>query len=1836
MKSLETSAGTRVCEIADDLCSHQAHILTTAPLRRRQDQAATATASLGGALTSLLHAPAQAITQTLFGAWSRSMPATAKHLRSLDTMLLDLHGEAQPQGLVWLAWDDCRCLFQVFRNLEYVDTTGKPTSLVDGYVSRLTAGEAASKAAAGKSKGAASSLDTTAAKQGISGGASRLWGWAGNSGDGAAGDGDGSAADAHSEERVRTAAWQLISNIFARATALRISAEAEEVSESDGQAVLTWFPQLEYLEIQSIPRESLRFWDTWLPNRISCLSVRHAGIELNNYLDLSSVGSNKGLVRDGSAQPAWRRLTLLDLSGNPGIDLAPLRDTLSTQLPNIARLSLSKCELVDVPGSLTALYNLSWLDLHANSIASVSDISLKLGGIVRLNLAQNCLTELSGLHKLWALEMLDVSNNELDKWSCILVLRNLPSLSVLNISGNPFTSNTAQPYRPLAFSAFDHRDVPLLLDGRGPTSQERKEMAKIPRMATGHQAGVSKQPEAPVLKARKPKLALIEESAEAGEGSYDGQVAVEMPRSANSNGASRQSIEEPSTPAEHCSSSIEKTARVLRAAELQAITIASTHRRSSTAKEPLASPVAHSISMNKKMRLKRRATAAAVHGPPTGSTQHSSIPQNGAGLTYSVPSSYSSRPTSPAPSTFAPSMRTGTAVVRDPERYRRKVEMMRAEAGSSWLRAFAELQAQSPSISPVAPTSDTHFEEAGQPASARAKTEEHPKSPSSAASSEDTHDKDQAAASQQPTPDPAKDTRLPSFLFPRRKTARKKGIGSLPRYSETSTPAAAAAAEEAGPADETGAGVADANKVALPGPAENGEFVRTVEDCDEGNSPIAQQQQQSQPLGELQLLLNGDGVNIAANQVVVTRFQLIPLADSPLSESTQTSNGNNVIQRMVNGTRRIYITADCIVEVAEKPPNLEPHAEGASSVDCMDSLYIASKVPLSSIVRIKMLHDKLNTARVEIKAARFDSPSWIEYHPEKPSDTGSEFKGFVDTLQSAANANNSAGLSESVYKQAECLRCSWHGYVDSEREIFNMIDSGKELLAVPPPPVELQCPKCKRSYLREFYASDEKQSSDDNAQAQVSDIWKQPFISRRNRSNSAAKRSNPADKVAGERHAEHAQHRRSAQRSLGCDIDALGNDVADGYLPFAKSSNAISLFLQLSVFEADSERLMQWVPAGLIRQIHPTIPRQASAARPSSPAGNSKPVSASKWGLSSFLSGTTAPAVTESAVDAAEEEAIDVSNIADKRSFAADSDWRASAALAPEVSEQAVYLALSSHAVYVFSPTWDVFRDVSPAKRAAMDLQPELYLGLIFSIPLTTLGRIDIGPNRQYLALHSSLLSVDGTSSSGWSDRQLQRLLTTPCPAYPLLGYTRSQGAAVGDSKDSEKRPSASKLYTAQATSLRAAQHKHRLSLFSSGSASSCVFMIRDRLACSDLLDSLVEIGYETRALDSGAGVGSGRLRAINHDVEWAMHHLVQQVFLRPSTFELVDDDDGDDKTSNAGLEKPATLRSVADEQMRQDQRGTLRKLQDELLRTRSGRQPGAMVDPASGDNVIIDKVTYEFLKLYFCVGHVPTPLCAAESTGIALGIQPLTLVGSPQFLYLVRERLDVWPPPVPDLRALYRKWQRIAPPTIVTSDPDTYDPKALAEELAQRSNAPSTTSPATSKAASTANSAATSIGNNQASSSPTVQVDAADNASGANGASDQQLMSSIVSQYDRVEHARPISDLRRISFIPRSVTVIPKQQQPHPSPSSQADTADEKPALQLDRDTLGCAGTSWRAMLRIEFATQSTGQGSDASLEAAGWNIWFATVASARECIEALQALAASAGVPSVDFCEL
>ncbi|KAJ2483940.1 hypothetical protein IWW56_000086 [Coemansia sp. RSA 2131] len=1269
--TVDARAAAQVCKIAADLAAHESSIQYTS-LYTKQPQQLARGASFSSTIATLWQAP----SFSLFGRGT----SAATHVHAIDSFIEET---GRAKNLVWLSWDDCRSLYTVFRNLEYVDAEGRPTPVVDSFVSRLADKE--------------------------------------------------HAGDAKPDEGVQGSAWMLISRVFSCARALRVSAEAEEVTESDAVGVLTWFPRLEVLEVQGIPRQALRFWDEWVGGRLCALKMEYAGLDLK-VLDVE-----------------WMRLVALDLSGNTGVELDALRGSLAQQMSRVARLSLARCELTKVPEMLSLLCGLETLDLSANFISDVADISLRLGNVTRLDLSGNRLQALDGLGRLWALEELNVADNELAEWTHVLCLRNLPSLRALRVGGNPFAQEKGS--RAQIFSAFDHRDVGLVLDGRGPTSVERREMTRIPRVATEHRAGVSADAR------RRPKVAMIEESADLGDAGTKGDSGTRIDAGTDE-GPLR-----------------EKLPRVLRASELQAV-----RRRAGG----------------------RRATATTVAGvsfvPPRVRVKH----------TYSVPSSYTSRPCSPAPSMLANSVRAPS--IRDPERYRRRVEMMRAEAGSSWLRAFAELQQQSEDgisegLAVIGETSTISSPSSSLPALSS------PLAPSSS-----------------PPELKRADTKLPSFLFPRRRTAaanRKREITRLPHYS---------------PEDEPKKEF-DEPEATLDEPAEE------PEEPGQSNEPEDHVEPSEPEETEVQLLQRGVGVESQVEANVV-RFWL--------------ADGHSVLSAAC-GQRTVYVTRDEIVET--------------------DAQQVMARVARAAVTRVR-------GDIVEVKASRHERAEWVQY-------TGGESAMAVLGVTDDATQ---------LFRRAECLRCGWRGVVDAEVAVLDAVAEARSHVEA-----ITACPACGRQYMREYFADDANESEDNARGAGIRELV--------GRGRRGQLQTPKAQRQHQKQQREAADKETEALRvELEASIGSLGG--SERAAPFAEASNAVRLHLQLSVFE-EGERLLEWVSAGLVRQAGAVAVGRARAR-------------SGAWGLAALLgSDAEADADTEAPRGPAE----------------------------AGLAEQAVRVALSTHALYVFG--------IVDGDAADAELRPAEHLELRFSLALSGLGRIDVGPNRQYLALHVGLLGADN----------------------------------VGEA------------------------------------SASYVLLVRDRLRCSDVLDALAELGYETRALDAG-GAGSGRQRAINHDVEWAMHHLVQQVFLRASTFT---------ERRNAAARA-------------------------ELQRSRSTAEEIEPIDVASGDDVIVDRVTYEFLKLYVCAGIVADNAVHAR-----------TVVATQHFVYVVRERVDVWPPPVSDLRVLYRRWQRAAPPMIVTSDPDTYDP----ETVAQRKNLPE-----------------------------------------ANDCVPEHLTASVVHQYDRVDFVRPVQDLQRVTLV--------------------------------------------------------------------------------------------------------
>ncbi|KAI8993669.1 hypothetical protein BDB01DRAFT_337855 [Pilobolus umbonatus] len=172
----------------------------------------------------------------------------------------------------------------------------------------------------------------------------------------------------------------------------------------------------------------------------------------------------------------WPRLKMLSLADN---SLTTLDNEPSLKIGSVTHLNLSSNLLIDAPASLSNLYNLSSLNLSHNMISYTSGINVVLGNIQELDLRGNRLTVLAGLDRLWALERLDVRDNRIDDAAEIGRLTALPNIHDIWVEGNPFTK--IQPdYRVNIFNRFKKCDLDIELDGTKPTFTERLRIQSQP------------------------------------------------------------------------------------------------------------------------------------------------------------------------------------------------------------------------------------------------------------------------------------------------------------------------------------------------------------------------------------------------------------------------------------------------------------------------------------------------------------------------------------------------------------------------------------------------------------------------------------------------------------------------------------------------------------------------------------------------------------------------------------------------------------------------------------------------------------------------------------------------------------------------------------------------------------------------------------------------------------------------------------------------------------------------------------------------------------------------------------------------------------------------------------------------------------------------------------------------------------------------------------------------------------------------------------------------------------------------------------------------------------
>ncbi|KAK4519980.1 uncharacterized protein ATC70_010224 [Mucor velutinosus] len=225
----------------------------------------------------------------------------------------------------------------------------------------------------------------------------------------------------------------------------------------DGSVALSLkcFKNLQFLELSNINPRCIDHWPD-LHTSLTSLVIKSGNID--NAADII-----------GTETP-WSELKMLSLQDN---SLTTMEDEPAHLIRSITHLNLSSNLLIDIPAALASLYNLSCLNLSHNMISFTTGINTVLGNIQELDLRGNRLTVLAGLDRLWALERLDVRDNRIDDAAEIGRLTALPNISDIWVEGNPFTK--LQPdYRVDIFSVFKKSDLDIELDGTKPTFAERR------------------------------------------------------------------------------------------------------------------------------------------------------------------------------------------------------------------------------------------------------------------------------------------------------------------------------------------------------------------------------------------------------------------------------------------------------------------------------------------------------------------------------------------------------------------------------------------------------------------------------------------------------------------------------------------------------------------------------------------------------------------------------------------------------------------------------------------------------------------------------------------------------------------------------------------------------------------------------------------------------------------------------------------------------------------------------------------------------------------------------------------------------------------------------------------------------------------------------------------------------------------------------------------------------------------------------------------------------------------------------------------------------------------
>ncbi|KAJ3217938.1 hypothetical protein HDU67_006966 [Dinochytrium kinnereticum] len=566
-------------------------------------------------------------------------------------------------------------------------------------------------------------------------------------------------------------------------------------------------------------------------------------------------------------------------------------------------------------------------------------------------------------------------------------------------------------------------------------------------------------------------------------------------------------------------------------------------------------------------------------------------------------------------------------------------------------------------------------------------------------------------------------------------------------------------------------------------------------------------------------------------------------------------------------------------------------------------------------------------------------------------------------------------------------------------------------------------------------------------------------------------------------------------------------------IPFRAINNSLQLHLKFRIFPDDTEKILVWVPGSFVNQHKPYIaePAFGAALNPLDLLTVSGAKSMLKLGRS-ILSD------------------VDLSASMASGNVVRKSVHRGGVLPVDRSGpiERAAYILLTDRALCLFVPTFSMPYDPrsTPFENGPVVLphvadvaaqvrydDPRRVLRLYKRIPLERLARVDVGPNRQYIAIH-------------FVDDGRQRDNSGSMPG----GVGTGDGAAAAGNKGGRANVDRNDAFDHSSGQSSAPVQRPTIE--------SIVLLTRDRTLTSKIIDLLVTTLYDaeeheaesdatnSKVIIPGAGGNKtvvlsrrrfkgpdGRVRLVNQDVEWSLRGLRDLVLLREGPKHIfwnnvrVDPlrdwkdawvNEAEGARDAVGVKKkgwlgglldtfssssksilpaqtavgeasmgPVDVDSSADDggsERADAQSESSGRPRRESMTAYSGNIiTDADDDPAASDNVVLDKVNFEFLRLYQLVGWIvphedrerkasldasqsrypstnPSPLPPLHrsssqdqdstslppdqlsdasvpemvtSPPVKVTVHSLTLSATSDFIYLASERFDVWPPPL-------------------------------------------------------------------------------------------------------------------------------------------------------------------------------------------------------------------------------